>query len=129
MRILQQICRHQVCIFIKTETPTPVFFCELCKFLKNTFFHRTPPMTASTLINKNFRVILELFGSSWGIFLVRIAIVKFNYLFYLWQVRAVPKCQKWSKFYDRDYSHETLVKKDLHYRCFPLVDEWGRAFC
>ena len=29
------------------ETPTLEFFCEFCKNFQNTFFYRTPPVTAS----------------------------------------------------------------------------------
>ena len=35
------------------ETPTQVFSCKICKIFKNTFFHRTPPVTASV----NFKPI------------------------------------------------------------------------
>ena len=33
----------QACNFIKKETLTQVFSCQLCKIFKNTFFYRTPP--------------------------------------------------------------------------------------
>ena len=32
---------------LKRETLAQVFFCEICKIFKNTFFYRTPPMAAS----------------------------------------------------------------------------------
>ena len=44
------------------ETPTQEFSCDICKIIKNTFFHRTPPMAASTadlqtkdLLHKSYR--------------------------------------------------------------------------
>ena len=38
----------KVCNFIKKETLTQVFSCEICEIFKNTFFYRTLPVTAST---------------------------------------------------------------------------------
>ena len=29
------------------DTPTQVFFCEICKNFENTYFHRTSPVAAS----------------------------------------------------------------------------------
>ena len=37
----------EACNFIKKETPAQVFSCEFCEIFKNTFFYRTPPVTAS----------------------------------------------------------------------------------
>ena len=36
-----------VCSFIREEALEQVFYCEFCKIFKNTYFRRTPPMTAS----------------------------------------------------------------------------------
>ena len=33
-------------LYLKTS-PTQVFFCEVCEIFENTFFYRTPPVTAS----------------------------------------------------------------------------------
>ena len=37
----------QACNFIKKETLARVFSCEFCKKILNTFFYRTPMLTAS----------------------------------------------------------------------------------
>ena len=35
------------------ETPAQEFFFEFCKYIKNTFFYRTPPVTTSkTMMNR-----------------------------------------------------------------------------
>ena len=41
--------------FIKKETLAQVFYCEFCKISKNTFCHRTPPVTASVELSKAVR--------------------------------------------------------------------------
>ena len=33
--------------YIKKETPTQEFSCEICEILKDTFFYRTPPVAVS----------------------------------------------------------------------------------
>ena len=38
------------------ETPTQVFFCEICQIIKNTFFYRTPPVAASEQTQEIFVV-------------------------------------------------------------------------
>ena len=38
--------------FIKKETVAQVFSREFCEISKNTFFHRTPPVSASELLKK-----------------------------------------------------------------------------
>ena len=38
----------RACNFIKKETLAQVFSCEFCETLKNTFFHRTPLVAASS---------------------------------------------------------------------------------
>ena len=43
----QNMVKLQVCNFIKKETLTKVFSCEFCEIFKNTFFYRTPQVTAS----------------------------------------------------------------------------------
>ena len=35
------------CTLIKKKTLAQVFCCEFCKFFKNTYFYRTPPMANS----------------------------------------------------------------------------------
>ena len=42
------------CSFIKKETLTQMFFYEFREILKNTFFHRTPPVAASEKINETW---------------------------------------------------------------------------
>ena len=37
----------EACNFIKKVTLAQVFSCEFCKFFKNIFFYRTPPVGAS----------------------------------------------------------------------------------
>ena len=37
----------QACNFIKKETPTQVFSCEICGIFENTFFYRTPSVAVS----------------------------------------------------------------------------------
>ena len=39
----------KACNFIKKETLVQVFSCEFCEISKNIFFHRTPPVAASSL--------------------------------------------------------------------------------
>ena len=41
------------CNFIKKETLAQVFSCEFCEISKNTFFYRTPLVTASDWMGKN----------------------------------------------------------------------------
>ena len=51
------------------ETPTQVFSCEIFEIFKDTFFYRTPPMTASgslkldplPWVNRRFRLNASLF--------------------------------------------------------------------
>ena len=42
-----QACRPEACNFIKKETLTQVFSCEICEISTNTFLHRTPLVAAS----------------------------------------------------------------------------------
>ena len=39
----------EVCNFIKKETLAQMFFYEFCESLKNTFFHRIPPVAATEI--------------------------------------------------------------------------------
>ena len=39
------------CNFIKKETLSQVFSFEFCKIFKSNFFHRTPPVAASVILN------------------------------------------------------------------------------
>ena len=39
--------KASACNFIKKETLTQVFSCELCEISKNTICYRTPPVAAS----------------------------------------------------------------------------------
>ena len=40
------------------ETPTQVFSCEYCEIFRNSFFHRTPPVAASLLVQERFIDVL-----------------------------------------------------------------------
>ena len=46
-RVSFLINRSEACNFIKKETLAQVFSCEFCDISKNTFFYRTPLVTAS----------------------------------------------------------------------------------
>ena len=37
----------EACSFIEKDSLAQMFFCEFCEISKNTFFYRTPPVTAS----------------------------------------------------------------------------------
>ena len=50
-KIIKKVAGLKACYSIKKVTPTQVFSCELCKVLKNIFFHRPSPTAASV---KNF---------------------------------------------------------------------------
>ena len=54
--LCQRLCFNKlqvkVCNFIKKETVAQVFSREFCEISKNTFFHRTPPVSASELLKK-----------------------------------------------------------------------------
>ena len=39
----------EVCNSIKKETLAQMFFCEFCEILKDTFFHRKPPVAATEI--------------------------------------------------------------------------------
>ena len=54
--------RPTACNFIKKETLTQVFSCEICKIFKNTFFTEHLRMTASVLTL--FR--MDIFGAAHG---------------------------------------------------------------
>ena len=43
--------------FIKKETLTQVFSCELCKNPKNTFFYRTPPVATSVCCRRKVAAV------------------------------------------------------------------------
>ena len=43
--------RPQVCNFVKKEALPQVFCCEFCKYFKNTFSYKTPPVDASVIRN------------------------------------------------------------------------------
>ena len=43
--------RPQACNFVKKEVPPQVFCCEFCKFFKNTFSYKTPPVATSVIHN------------------------------------------------------------------------------
>ena len=56
-------CKLQAsCNFIKKETLAQVFSCEFCEISKNTFFDRTPPVTASV---DTFKDIMKIFYQHW----------------------------------------------------------------
>ena len=44
----------ETCNFIKKETVAHVFSSEFCKFSKNTFLYRTPPVAASIFITYQY---------------------------------------------------------------------------
>ena len=46
--LFQQSCRPKSCNSIMKEPLAQVFSCEFCKISKNSFFYRTPPVTASS---------------------------------------------------------------------------------
>ena len=48
--------------FIEKETLAQVFSCEFCEISKNTFFDRTPPVTASV---DTFKDIMKIFYQHW----------------------------------------------------------------
>ena len=51
----------QILFFNKVaETLAQVFSCELCEIFKNTFFHRTPPVAASSLIYFQFTFCVQV---------------------------------------------------------------------
>ena len=55
-------CRDAACNFIKKETLTQVFSCEFCEISKNTFFYRTPLVSAfANLKNLQFMIV----GKGW----------------------------------------------------------------
>ena len=45
-------CRPQTCNFIKKETPTQVFSCEVPKTFKNIFFYGTTLVDASDIVTE-----------------------------------------------------------------------------
>ena len=60
----------EACNFIKKETLVQAFSCELCIIFKNTFFYRTPLVTASVkykyAVNARFtQGLLQLFLIFW----------------------------------------------------------------
>ena len=42
--------RPQTCFFIKKEAPAQVFSCEFCEIFNKNFFHRTPVVAASKVV-------------------------------------------------------------------------------
>ena len=44
----------EACNFIEKETVAHMFSCEFCKFSKNTFLYRTPPVAASIFITYRY---------------------------------------------------------------------------
>ena len=48
--LCQSFFRPQACFFIKKEAPAQVFSCEFCEIFNKTFFHRTPAVAASTVV-------------------------------------------------------------------------------
>ena len=53
---ISQISQKNTCVRVsfqqqlyQKQTPTQVFFSEICEIFKNTFFNRTPPVAASAL--------------------------------------------------------------------------------
>ena len=45
--------KHVACNFIKKETMTQVFSCEICEISKSTFSYRTSPMATSAVSRQN----------------------------------------------------------------------------
>ena len=60
--IFFKVCH--ACNFIKKAILAQVFSCEFCEISKNTFFYRTPPVSASVIVyfivTKRLNVIITI---------------------------------------------------------------------
>lgn len=57
--VLKNLANAEVSLFGK-ETPTQVFFFEICVIFKNVFFNRTPPVSVSVILEEKSTVTISL---------------------------------------------------------------------